>query len=63
MYKHEVNGFVMSKGTGPVAFLSGRKSVSTNDDGAGWVRVVVGGQASTPKMNLSQIQGLAQTGN
>ena len=58
--KNSSNKFVDVKGTGPVEFLSGRKSVLTNE-GASLVGTVAYSEASTPKMNPSQ--ELAHAGN
>ena len=62
MYKHKngSNKFVDVKGTGPVKFLSGRKSVLTNE-GVSLVGTVAYSEASTPTMNPSQ--ELAHAGN
>ena len=62
MNKYEQKKFAVGKGTGPVAFLSGRKSVLMNE-GESLVCAIADGEASTLKMNPSQIQGLAQAGN
>ena len=48
------------KGTSSVEFLSGRKSVLTNE-GVSWIGAVADREASTPKMNPSQ--ELAHAGN